>query len=260
MPYLELAIESAIAQSYENLEIIVVDNASTDGTTAWLKSIENPKLQVMYRSELQSAADNWTQAIELATGTYTKLLCADDLLDPEIISNQVDLLGKSPNAVIAACRRRIIDSQGRVLKKSHGLNGLNESESGAQVLKKCLIAGTNVIGEAAVVLFRTRVIKAAMPWHSKWPYATDLATYAKVLRHGGLVTDQRVQASFRIATTSWSASLLGEQENQFWEWEECEIATGFVSLSFLEKAKARTNLKLRTYARKLFFMREARKK
>jgi hypothetical protein len=99
-----------------------------------------------------------------------------------------------------------------------------------------------------------------MPWHSNWPYVTDLATYAKVLRTGDLVTDKRVQASFRIAPTSWSASLLGNQENQFWEWEEYEIANGFVSLSFLEKVKARTNLKLRTFARKIFFMRESRKK
>jgi len=260
MPYLELAIESALTQSYENIEIIVVDNASTDGTTQWLKSCENPKLKVIYRSELQTAAQNWTQAIQQATGTYTKLLCADDLLDPEIVSNQVALLERNPNAVMAASRRRIIDSQGRVLKQRHGLNGLGESESGSNALRKCFIAGTNVIGETAAVLFRSEIIKDVMPWHSRWPYVTDIATYARVLRSGDLVTDKRVQASFRIAATSWSASLLGEQEHQFFQWERTEIATGFVSLSTTEKVRSRVNLKLRTFARKLFFMRESRRK
>lgn len=260
MPYLELALDSALAQSYENLEIIVVDNASTDGTTQYLKSCKNPKVKVIYRSELQTASQNWTQAVEEATGTYTKLLCADDLLDPEIVSNQVELLERNPNAIMAACRRRIIDSQGRVLKQRHGLNGLADSESGMNALQKCLIAGTNVIGEAAAILFRSENIKAVMPWSSQWPYVTDIATYAHVLRSGDLATDKRVQASFRIAATSWSASLLGEQEDQFFQWEKAVIATGFVSLSIIEKARSRVNLKLRTLARKLFFVREARRK
>jgi glycosyltransferase involved in cell wall biosynthesis len=260
MPYLEQAIDSALTQIYENLEIVVVDNASTDGTTSWLKSSENSKLKVIYRSELQSASENWTEAVNLATGIYIKLLCADDLIDPEIVSNQVELLERNPNAVMAASRRRIIDSQGRIVKRSHGLNGLSEVEEGSQALRKCFIAGTNVIGECAAVLFRSENIKAAMPWHSRWPYVTDIATYAHVLRTGDLVTDKRVQASFRIAATSWSASLLGEQEKQFLQWEKSEIATGFVSLSPLEKVKGRLNLKLRTFARKIFFMRESRKK
>jgi len=260
MPYLELAIESVFAQSYENLEIIVVDNASVDGTTQWLKTRNNPKLKVIYRTELQAAPQNWTQAIGLATGTYIKLLCADDLLDPEIVSSQVQLLERNPNAVMAASRRRIIDSQGRVLKQRHGLNGLNESECGPDALRKCFIAGTNLIGEAAAVLFRSENIKVAMPWHSRWPYVTDIATYARVLRSGDLMIEREVQASFRIASTSWSASLLGEQESQFFQWEKYEIATGFVSLSTIEKAVSRVNLKLRTLARKLFFMREARRK
>jgi glycosyltransferase involved in cell wall biosynthesis len=259
LPYLELAIESALAQGYENLEVIVVDNASTDGTTQVLEAIHNPLLKVVHRNELQTASENWTQAVNSATGTYIKLLCADDLLDPDIVSNQVELLEQNPNAVMAASRRRIIDTHGKVIKKSHGLNGLSSVESGSQALVKCFTAGTNLLGEPAAVLFRTQNIKAAMPWHSRWPYVTDIATYAQVLRNGDLATDKRVQASFRIAVTSWSASLLGEQENQFYQWEKSEIASGFVFLTSLEKVRARINVKLRTIARRLFFMREKHK-
>lgn len=259
MPYLKLAVESALAQTYLNVEIIVVDNASQDGTTQWLQTLNNSLITVVHRSSLQSAAENWTQAIELATGTYTKLLCADDLLDLEIVLNQVELLEKNPAAVVAACRRRIIDSQGRVLKKQHGLNGLSNYETGAHALRKCFIAGTNLIGESAAVLFRTELIKAAMPWHSQWPYVTDIATYALVLRQGDLVIDKKVQASFRIAATSWSASLISEQEEQFHQWQSAELATGFVSLSVVGKLISRVQLKARTFARKVFFSREARK-
>ena len=259
MPYIQAAVQSSLNQDYENIEVIVVDNASQDGTRQWLQTLKDSKITVIYRDELQSASANWTQATDLATGTYTKLLCADDLLDPDIVQTQVGLLEANPAAVMAASKRRIIDSQGKVVRKAHGLAGLQQLESGSETLKKCFQSGTNLLGEPASVLFRTESIKQVMPWHSQWPYVTDIATYAFVLRQGGLVIDPQVRASFRIAPTSWSASLVGEQEEQFSKWQASEIATKFVSLNAIEKFQSFVYLKAKTFARKLFFAREGRK-
>jgi glycosyltransferase involved in cell wall biosynthesis len=258
MPYIKEALRSALEQDYENLEVLVVDNASQDGTTQWLKSQKDPRLSVTYRDELQPPAENWTQATQLATGSYTKLLCADDLLDPEITRTQVQLLETNPGSVMAASKRRIIDSHGKIVKKTHGLTGLLTCEDGPAALKKCFLAGTNLLGEPASILFRTEVIRQVMPWHDLWPYVTDIATYAQVLRIGDLVTSSQVQASFRIATTSWSASLVGEQEQQFADWQSSELDTNFVTLSKLQTVRSTVNLKLRTLARKMFFIRESR--
>ena len=259
MPYIKDALNSVLNQTYGNIETIIVDNASTDGTTEWLRSLIDERLTVIHREELQSAGDNWTQAVNLASGDYIKLLCADDLLDPQIIETQVGLLFENPNAVMAASRRRIIDSKGKILKKKHGLSGLAHMESGASTLRKCFLKGTNLMGEPAAVLFRSGALKTAMPWHSQWPYVTDLATYAKVLNQGDLVTDPRVQASFRIASTSWSANLLKSQQEQFAKWQAHELDGGFIRLTGSEKLISKFQLKARTFARKLFFAREARK-
>jgi glycosyltransferase involved in cell wall biosynthesis len=259
MPYIKESVQSAINQDYAHTEIIVVENASQDGTAQWLRTLQTPQVRVIYRDELQSAADNWTQAVETASGEFTKLLCADDILDSEIVSTQVQQLRENPTAVMAACRRRIINSQGHVMKKSHGLSGLNSFENGSSALKKCLLAGSNLFGEPATVLFRSAVIKQVMPWQSRWPYVTDLATYARVLRHGDLVTDPRVQASFRISVSSWSASLLSQQREQFALWQASELDSGFISLSRTEKFTSKVQLNTRTLVRKLFFLRETRR-
>ena len=213
----------------------------------------------MYRNDTQSAGSNWTQAVNESSGEYVKLLCADDLLDATIIAYQVAALQAHPQAVMVASKRRVIGSQGNVIKQTHGLTGLKQIETGSVALKKCFIAGSNLLGEPASILFRAMDIKAAMPWHTTWPYVTDIATYAQVMRRGELVTISKVQASFRIATTSWSASLIGQQESQFAQWQKSELETGFVTLTPLETARSALNLKFRTFARKLFFSREARK-
>jgi len=256
MPYIMDALRSALEQDYENLEVLVVDNASQDGTTQWLKSQKDPRLSVIYRDELQPSTQNWTQAIQLATGTYTKLLCADDFLDPDITRTQVQLFEMNPGSVIAASRRRIIDSNGIVRKKHHGLNGFRELESGESALKKCLIAGTNLLGEPASVMFRSELVKEVMPWPSEWPYLTDLAIYADVMRFGPVVCNFKVQSSFRVSAHSWSASLLGQQSAQFSEWKQHELDRQFVTLSSWEEGHARLNLKARTIGRRIFFARE----
>ena len=259
MPYLMEAVTSALEQDFENIEVIVIENASTDMSVEWLKSQADPRLRVVYRTELQSAGLNWTQAVLEGSGEYLKLLCADDLLDPDIVADQVAALQDRPQAVMVASKRRVIDSQGKVIKRTHGLTRLQQIEQGSSALKKSFLAGTNLLGEPASILFRSAEIKAVMPWHTTWPYVTDVATYAQVLRRGELLTISKVQASFRIATTSWSASLIGQQGSQFAQWQTSELGTGFVTLTFFEKARSAVNLKLKTFARKLFFARESRK-
>lgn len=255
-PYVQAALESALNQSYQNTEVIVIDNASTDGTAEWLKSLSNPKLKIVFRNSTQSSAANWTQAVVAGSGEFLKLLCADDMLDNDIVGEQVRLLEKYPTAVMAASKRRIIDSNGIVRKKQHGLNGFRKLESGESALKKCLIAGTNLLGEPGSVMFRSELVKDAMPWPSEWPYLTDLAIYADLMQVGQVASSFKVQASFRVSAHSWSASLLGQQSAQFSQWKRYELDREFVSLSTWEEAHARLNLKARTIGRRIFFARE----
>jgi glycosyltransferase involved in cell wall biosynthesis len=75
------SVRSALDQDYPNLEVVVIDNASNDGAVDLLHRLEDPRLQVHRYDELIPAADNWTRAVQAGKGTYTKLLCADDLLE-----------------------------------------------------------------------------------------------------------------------------------------------------------------------------------
>ena len=88
--YVETAIDSVLAQTWKDLEIIVVDGGSTDGTTVErLRALDKPKTTVHFRSGRHLVGDNRNFGIGLARGKYICCLDADDLLAPTYLEKAV---------------------------------------------------------------------------------------------------------------------------------------------------------------------------
>jgi glycosyltransferase involved in cell wall biosynthesis len=259
MPFLRDALDCALGQTYANLEIVVIENNSADGTAEYLQGVADDRLRVVYRTSTQPAAENWTQAVSESRGDFVKLMCADDLIALTAIEQQVSALLAHPGSVLAACRRRIIDDRGDELKESHGLGRLSGRISGEKAVRDCLLAGTNVLGEPAAVLMNGPLVRAAMPWHPEWPYMIDVATYADVLRSGDAVCEREVLASFRVSANSWSSQLLTQQPIQFRGWRDGVIASGQVPFSRLDRLVSEANLRVRTLGRRAYFRKVARR-
>lgn len=258
MPYLPQAVTSALEQDYQPLEIVVVDNASTDGSGQFLETIDDPRLRVVRRESTQPAAANWTEAISHARGSLVKLMCADDMLHPGAITRQVEALKSHPRAGLVANRRSVMNGAGEIIKRQHGLDGLRGEVNGIEATKACLRAGTNLLGEPVCVLFRADVIKAAMPWEARWPYMTDMATYARALAGCSVVCDPEPIATFRISSTSWSSDLLREQPQQFRGWRAAAAKDPAIGWSPLDQLRSNLSLAIRTAARRAYFVREQR--
>jgi glycosyltransferase involved in cell wall biosynthesis len=93
--YLKLAIESALAQTYPNIELIVSNNASTDGTEHYLETLNDSRLRVLHQSKSLSMLENWNACVVAASGEYFLLLSDDDLLE-----------GNAIEALVAAYREK----------------------------------------------------------------------------------------------------------------------------------------------------------
>jgi glycosyltransferase involved in cell wall biosynthesis len=89
-------LRSAIAQTWETKEIIVVDDGSTDGTLTVAKQFESSNLRVVTQ-ENQGAAAARNKAFALCQGDFIQWLDADDLLAPDKISRQLDELDRLPS-------------------------------------------------------------------------------------------------------------------------------------------------------------------
>lgn len=102
--FIKSAIESALKQTYQNIEIIVIDGGSKDKTAQIAKSFNDPRIVYFFYQENrgQSAARN--TGIEIAKGKYIAFLDADDLFLPEKIEKQVDFLETHLDCGVCYCK------------------------------------------------------------------------------------------------------------------------------------------------------------
>ena len=111
--YLPEAIDSALAQTYPLLEVIVVDDGSTDDTPAVLAAYGN-RIRVIRQQNLGvSAARN--AGISAARGEYVALLDADDVWQPAKIETQMALFDSDPSLGLVHCGAESFDEQGRTI-------------------------------------------------------------------------------------------------------------------------------------------------
>lgn len=112
---LRLAIESVLAQTYPAIEIIVVDDGSTDDTAAMLEQYAGRLTYIRQANQGGTAARN--AGLRAASGEYLTFLDHDDLMLPTKIERQVQMLNARPEIGLVHCRWHFIDQDGNRLDK-----------------------------------------------------------------------------------------------------------------------------------------------
>ena len=112
---LRMSVESALAQTYPNVEIIVVDDGSTDDTAALVSQYTD---QVTYlKQDNQGVAAARNAGFRASAGEYATFLDDDDLIMPTKIEHQVQVLASRPEVGLVHCRYYYADKDGNLLDK-----------------------------------------------------------------------------------------------------------------------------------------------
>lgn len=112
--YLKQALNSAVNQTYRNIEIIVCDNCSQDLTFDVVKSFTDPRIRYYRNISSIQPTSNWHKSIAYAKGEWVTLLGDDDLLDIHYV-NTLLLLATKKKSELARCRGSYIDSTGKII-------------------------------------------------------------------------------------------------------------------------------------------------
>lgn len=113
--YLAAALDSLLAQTYSNFEIVLSDNASTDDTQAICEDYAKRDYRIRYYRQPRNvgAAGNFNHTFELAHGEYFKWHAHDDVCAPTFLEHCVAGLDANPNAVLCCTKTCFIDAQGQ---------------------------------------------------------------------------------------------------------------------------------------------------
>jgi glycosyltransferase involved in cell wall biosynthesis len=208
-PYIGQSIESVLGQTMSDFELLVVDDASPDGTYEIARAYERDgRVRVHRNAENLGAAANWNHVVALASGRYVKLLCSDDSLMPTCLERQVDAFESAEGVALVSCKRNVIDERDRPIFEAWGLTGIEGRHTGDAVVRRVVRSGRNLVGEPSSVLISKDVLDRV------GAYAIDLDMWCRVLRHGDFVGIAETLATFRVGSSSWSATLARRQASQ----------------------------------------------
>lgn len=112
----EQTLESILLQSYTNLEIVIVDNVSTDNTVELVRRYDDPRLKIIINETNIGAEGNFTKCIELATGEYIAIYHADDVYNAQMIEREVDFLESHAECGAVFTSGNLINEKNTIIK------------------------------------------------------------------------------------------------------------------------------------------------
>ena len=223
--FLPWAIESVLAQTFADFEVIILDNASTDGTPDVVRKFHDSRIRVIRHATNIGAVSNFNAGLREARGEWVKIVCADDLLYPQCLEKQFGTIATSPIGppVMICCARDIVDEQGRRwLRRSYP--GRGGWISGSSAIRRTIRSGTNIFGEPVAVLIRREVALRTGGFDGRYRYCVDLDLWVRILQSGNIYVGEESLCAFRVSSGSWSLALAHSQANEFAEWMQkcCE--------------------------------------
>lgn len=206
-----LTIASALEQTFTDMEVIVVDDGSTDGTRQALARFGNRIRYIYQENKKHSGARN--TGIKAAQGEYLAFLDSDDLWLPQKIERQVEILNQHPDVVLVCCVAEYIDQLGNPARSS-GISierhaGVDEEPS---TWTSRLFLGDAVPGGGSSAMVRRSALIQAGMFDEGLDYAEDWDTWMRLSFLGKFVLIPDHLILFRVS--GWERILRREASNE----------------------------------------------
>jgi glycosyltransferase involved in cell wall biosynthesis len=251
--YLPERIDSVLEQTFGDLELIILDDASDDGSHAVLARYHaKPRVRVVVNSRNSgSAFPQWNRGIGMARGEYVWIAESDDSADRRFLETLVPILDNDPAVGVAYCRSRLIDAAGVDVGDSLGWTAdlhptrwaSDFRNDGADEVRQYLTA-KNTIPNASAVLCRRAVALSALPVDTSFKLCGDWLHWGKILLRSQVAYVARPLNRWRLQSSN-SRRL----PDGLTEWDEGQrVLTHFARA--LEYSEADTAALLLRFARR----------
>ena len=190
--YLKESLKSAVNQTYQNIEIIVSDNCSTDTTEMVVKAFNDNRIRYFRQKENIGAVPNSNYCLDRAKGVYFTQLHDDNLIDSDFLETCLKAVNYSNNIGVIRAGTRWIDSQGNVIREYPNMaTGLS-----TDAYFRAYFAGKAAMYLCST-LFNTERVREIGGFRSRYNLLEDVMAEVKIATRYGRHDIQEIKASFR---------------------------------------------------------------
>lgn len=230
--YFKLALESALAQTYRNIEIVVGDDCPTDAIEVIAREYREKDARIRYLRNPKAGQDigrsNHCLCLSEAKGEFVKFLNDDDLLAPNCVERMVTAFTEHPDITLVTSKRQRIDKVGNFLGDITATQlpvSVDSIIDGLSLGTALLSTKINFVGEPSTVMFRKSELGEVKPDFmsvdgQEISWASDVAIYINLALRGNAIYLTEALSYFRIHEEQGqvvSANIAHEESERCWE-------------------------------------------
>lgn len=204
--YVKECIASILSQTLPDFQLQVLDNFSTDGTSEWLASIQDPRVTIYPSDKSLTIEQNWGRITTIPKGEFITLIGHDDILDSHYLATMDTLINQHPNATLYQTHFRYIDSTGNTLRLCQPMD---ERQNAEELLSFFLKRTIDVMGTGFMMRAADYDAIGGIPGHYPNLLYADFELFINLTRKGYKATAVEECFGFRLhqSTTTTSADI-----------------------------------------------------
>ena len=185
--YLAESLRSVFAQEFQDFEVVVADDCSTDDSAALAARCTDPRLRVCRNEVRLGLVGNWNRCLELARGRYLALFHQDDLMQPQNLRRKVEWLDRHPDLGMVYSDVKVVEAD-LAVQREQWYNPTEPNEDtifdGPEFFAK-LITGENLVCCPSVI-FRRECFAQLGGFDPRLPYTADWEMWLRIALHFGV--------------------------------------------------------------------------
>jgi len=224
--YLGPAIESLLAQSYADFELIIVDDGSTDGSSTVAERFADPRVRLVRNAANRGQTACLNQGLALARGEFVARQDADDLSHPDRLEKQTRFLDDHPEIALVGANAVEIDGSGRSLGRTDLPRDTPSIRWGNLFFNSFLHSAAS---------FRAKVIREEFGGYDEAFWCQDYALFSRVARQHGVANLAEPLISLRVHPESMMRSPTSRLEVETNRILRANLSAEFPGRSFSEE-------------------------
>lgn len=177
-------VQSALAQTYENIEVLVSDNSSPDNTQEMLQEFDDKRLRVLTQEKNIGLLPNWNACLAAAKGEYVVLLSDDDRIAPQLIERCVSVVnGQRDIPIVVGLSDFHIEATGRTRPATTSRSLATGIWPGTDILLEYLKGDIDVLASCSIMMW-TEASRIQGGFPLDFPHTADVAAWARLLFMG----------------------------------------------------------------------------